>query len=202
MNVLWVLAAAVVVLGGAGRVYSSFIAKRIGEDPTRTTPAVAKNDGADYVPTPTPVVFAHHFASIAGAGPILGPALAIIYGWGPALLWVLIGGVFIGAVHDYLATHIATREGGQSIATIARRVIGPGAFVALTIFLVLVLALVCASFLNASATALTSMLPFDRLELPRDQELFRVVTDKGQEKVVIGGIASMSVIIITAVAPL
>ncbi|MFP3937834.1 MAG: carbon starvation protein A [Phycisphaerae bacterium] len=201
MNVLWVLAAAAVVLGGGGRLYSRYISKRLGEDPSRTTPAVAKNDGTDYVPTPTPVVFAHHFASIAGAGPILGPALAIIYGWGPALLWVLVGGVFIGAVHDYLATHIATREGGQSIATIARRVIGPGAFVALTVFLILVLALVCASFLNASATALTSMLPFDRLELPKDQTLFRVVGDAGSEKVVIGGIASMSVIIITAVAP-
>lgn len=202
MNVLWILAAAAVVLVGAGRAYSRFISKRIGEDPSRTTPAVQKNDGLDYVPTPTPVVFAHHFASIAGAGPILGPVIAIIYGWGPALMWVLLGGVFIGAVHDYLATHIATREGGQSIATIARRIVGPGAFVALTIFLVLMLALVCASFLNASATALTSMLPFDRLELPRDQGLFRVLTDNGTQKVVIGGIASMSVIIITAVAPL
>jgi len=198
MPVIIVLLAAVVILGGAGRLYSLLLARSIGEDISRPTPAVARNDGRDYVPTPTLVVFAHHFASIAGAGPIVGPVIAIIYGWVPALLWVLFGGVFIGAVHDYLATYMATREGGQSVATIARRMLGTDAFVAMTIFMVVMLALVCAAFLNLSAQALTSMLPFDRLGLPLDQTLFRV--HKGQ--VVIGGIASMSVIIITAVAPL
>ncbi len=202
MTVLLVIAAAVVVLVLGGRFYSRFIAAQIGEDASRPTPAVVKNDGRDYVPTPTPVVFAHHFASIAGAGPIIGPVLAIIYGWLPALLWVLLGGVLIGGVHDYLATYIATREGGQSVATIARRILGKDAFVAFTILLVVMLALVCAAFLNLSATALTSMLPFDRLELPRDQSLFRVATEGGKEMIVIGGIASMSVVVITAVAPL
>ena len=168
----------------------------------RATPAVVKNDGRDYVPTPTPVVFAHHFASIAGAGPILGPVIAIVYGWVPALLWVVIGGVFIGAVHDYLATYMATREGGQSIATIARRLLGKDACVALTILLIVMLALVCATFLNASAVALTSMLPLDRLDLRPDQTLFRVVNKGGSEQIVIGGIASMSVVCITLVAPL
>jgi len=202
MTVLLVMVAAAVVLVGAGRLYSGFLARRVGEDASRPTPAVQKNDGRDYVPTPTPVVFAHHFASIAGAGPIVGPVLAIIYGWAPALLWVLGGGVLIGGVHDYLATYMATREGGQSIATIARRMLGTGAFVALTIFLIVMLALVCATFLNLSATALTSKLPFDRLELPRDQTLFRVVDTATGRQIVIGGIASMSVVVITAVAPL
>ena len=202
MTVLLVIAAAAIVLGMGGRFYSRFIAARIGEDASRPTPALVKNDGRDYVPTPTPVVFAHHFASIAGAGPIIGPVLAIIYGWLPALLWVVLGGVLIGAVHDYLATYMATREGGQSVATIARRILGKDAFVALTILLVVMLALVCAAFLNLSATALTSMLPFGRLQLPRDQSLFRVVTEAGGEMIVIGGIASMSVVVITAVAPL
>ena len=198
MTVLLVMVIAAVVLILAGRFYSRFLARQIGEDPSRPTPAVEKNDGQDYVPTPTAVVFAHHFASIAGAGPILGPVIAIIYGWVPALLWVLIGGVAIGAVHDYLATYMATREGGQSIATVARRMIGKGAFVALTVLLIVMLALVCATFLNASAKALTSTVPFDRLDLPQDQQLFRV--ERGE--VVIGGIASMSVVCITAVAPL
>ncbi len=198
MTVLWVLLIAAVVLIGAGRYYSRFLARSVGEDPARVTPALEKADGRDYVATPTPVVFAHHFASIAGAGPIVGPVVAIIYGWAPALLWVLVGGVLIGAVHDYLATYMATREGGQSMATIARRIMGRDAFVALTIFLVVMLALVCAAFLNLSAQALTSRLPFDRLELPREQSLFRV---QGNQ-VVIGGIASMSVIVITVVAPL
>ncbi|MHC4294903.1 MAG: carbon starvation CstA family protein, partial [Planctomycetota bacterium] len=204
MSVLWIVLIGLLVLGVGGTFYSRFIARSIGEDPSRLTPAVAKADGRDYVPTPTPIVFAHHFASIAVAGPIVGPVLAIIYGWAPALIWVLLGGVLIGAVHDYLATYMTTREGGQSIATIARRMIGKDAFIALTIMLVIMLALVCAAFLNLSANALTSMLPFDRLELPRTQELFRVVTDAatGAEKVVIGGIASMSVVCITAVAPL
>ena len=202
MTVLLIMVGAVIVLGGAGQLYSRFIARKIGEDPGRSTPALRKADGRDFVPTPTPVVFAHHFASIAGAGPIVGPVVAFVYGWLPAVLWVVFGGVFIGAVHDYLATYMATREGGQSVATIARRMLGKDAFVALTIFLVVILALVCAAFLNLSASALTSMLPFDRLELPRDQNLFRVVTEGGSERVVIGGIASMSVVCITAVAPL
>ncbi|MCD6303678.1 MAG: hypothetical protein J7M21_01805 [Planctomycetes bacterium] len=198
MIVLLVLAVAVAWLFGAGRVYSSFLARQLGEEATRPTPAVLKADGRDYVPTPTPVVFAHHFASIAGAGPILGPVIAIVYGWVPALLWVLLGGVLIGAVHDYLATYMATREGGTSVATIVNRMIGRGAFVGITVFIIVMLALVCAAFLNASAAALASRLPFDRLDLPADQTLFRVAGGK----VVIGGIASMSVVCITAVAPL
>ncbi len=202
MTVLAVMIGAAVLLILAGRFYSRFLARNVGEDLTRPTPAVQKADGRDYVPTPTPVVFAHHFASIAGAGPILGPVIAIVYGWVPALLWVVFGGIFIGAVHDYLATYMTTREGGTSIATIARRMLGKDAFVALTVFLIIVLALVCAAFLNASAIALTSMLPFERLGLSADQTLFRVVGQVGRQKVVIGGIASMSVVCITAVAPL
>jgi len=198
MTVLWLIIVSAVVLAVAGRLYSSFIARTIGEDDSRQTPAVTQADGQDYVATPTPVVFAHHYASIAGAGPILGPVIAIIFGWVPAILWILFGGVFIGAVHDYLATYMATREGGRSIATVARRLLGRDAFIALTIFLVVILALVCATFLNASAKALTSMLPFVRLALPEGQTLLRVV----EGKAVIGGIASMSVICITAVAPL
>ena len=198
MSVLYLLLVAMVVLGGGGWCYSRFLARTVGEDATRTTPAIRLNDGRDFVPTPTPVVFAHHFAAIAGAGPIVGPVIAIIYGWFPAVAWVLVGGVAIGAVHDYLATYITTREGGHSVATIARRLVGNDAFVALTLFLIVRLALVCAAFLNLSAAALTSRLPFTRLDLPASQTLFRV---EGQ-KVVIGGIASMSVIVITAAAPL
>ncbi len=198
MTALMVMLAAAAVLIIAGRFYSGFLSRQVGEDPTRTTPAVAYSDGVDYIPTPTPVVFAHHFASIAGAGPIVGPVIAIIYGWAPAILWVVLGGVFIGAAHDYLATFMSTREGGKSIATIARRMLGKDAFIAMTIFLVIVLALVCAAFLSLSAKALTSMLPFGRLGLAPSQTLFRVV----EGEAVIGGIASTSVIIITAVAPI
>lgn len=196
---------ALLVLGFAiafGSFYSRFLGRRWGEDPARQTPALRVNDGRDFVPTPTSVVFAHHFASIAGAGPIIGPVLAICYGWLPALLWVVLGGLLIGAVHDYLALYMTTREGGQSIATVARRILGVGPFVALAIFLVLSLALVCATFLNLSAKALISMVPHARLGLPVAQTLFRVVGEGESALVVIGGIASTSVIVITAFAPL
>ncbi len=153
MTVLLVMAVAAVVLFVGGRFYSSMIARRLGEDPSRLTPAVLKADGRDYVPTPTPVVFAHHFASIAGAGPIIGPVIAIIYGWVPAVLWVIFGGLLIGSVHDYLATYMTTREGGTSIATIVRRLIGTRAFIAITVLLIVMLALVCAASLNASIKA-------------------------------------------------
>jgi len=198
MTVLWLIIISAVVLVVAGKLYSGFLARMVGEDDSRQTPAITQADGQDYIATPTPVVFAHHYASIAGAGPILGPVIAIVFGWMPAMLWILFGGVFIGAVHDYLATYIATREGGRSIATVARRLLGRDAFIAFTIFLVVILALVCGAFLNASTAALTSKLPFARLSLPDNQTLLRVVDGKA----VIGGIASMSVICITAVAPL
>ncbi|MDD4888689.1 MAG: carbon starvation CstA family protein [Phycisphaerae bacterium] len=198
MAMLAVLIGSVLVLGIGGRFYSRFLSRQIGSEPTRVTPAIANADGRDYVPTPTGVVFAHHFAAIAGAGPILGPVMAIIYGWVPALIWIVVGGLLIGGVHDYLATHMAMREGGQSIAVVARRYLGKDAFVALMLFLIVMLALVCASFLNLSATALMSMVPLDKLQMPANQTLFKIVGDK----VVIGGIASMSVIVITALAPL
>jgi carbon starvation protein len=202
MTVLLVMLLAGGALLVLGRLYSGYLSREIGEVADRPTPALSRADGRDYVATPTPVVFAHHFASIAGAGPILGPVIAIVYGWLPALIWVVLGGVFLGAVHDYLATYIATREGGQSLATVARRLLGKEAFVAVALFIALVLALVCAAFLNASATALTSMLPFDRIEMSPGQSLFRTVSTARGEQVVIGGIASMSVVCITALAPL
>ena len=173
MVVLAILAAAIVVLVLGGRWYAPLIGRVLGERQDRTTPAVAINDGRDYVPTRTPVVFAHHFASIAGAGPIIGPVIALYYGWGPALLWILLGGVFIGAVHDYVATHIAVREGGKNLTVVARRYIGPGAFVMLLVLLIALLVLVCAAFLDLSARALTSKVPLSTLKLSPDQTLFR-----------------------------
>ena len=146
MTVLWLIIVSAVVLVVAGKLYSGFLARTVGEDDSRPTPAITRADGQDYVATPTPVVFAHHYASIAGAGPIVGPVIAIIFGWMPAVLWILFGGVFIGGVHDYLATYISTREGGRSIATVARHLLGRDAFIAFTIFLVVILALVCATF--------------------------------------------------------
>ncbi|MCH7813992.1 MAG: carbon starvation protein A, partial [Planctomycetes bacterium] len=194
--VIMLLAALGLILGG--RFYAPVIGRVLGERADRITPAVAFDDGRDYVPTKTPVVFAHHFASIAGAGPIIGPVLAILYGWGPTLLWIVVGGVFLGAVHDYVSTHIALREGGKNLTVVARRYIGPGAFVMLLILLIAMLALVCAAFLDLSAAALTSKVPLEVLGLSADQTTFRV--EDGQA--VIGGIASTSVVVITLCSPL
>ncbi|MBP7934794.1 MAG: hypothetical protein KA354_09125 [Phycisphaerae bacterium] len=186
---------AMLALGAFG--YAPLIGRIIGERRDRMTPAVAVNDGRDYVPTRTPVVFAHHFASIAGAGPIIGPVLALYYGWLPAVAWILLGGVFLGATHDYVVTHMAMREGGKNITVVASRYVGAGAFLMLLVLLVALLALICAAFLDLSATALTSTVSLTRLELTPEQSMFRLEGDMA----VIGGIASTSVVVITLFSP-
>ena len=198
MGVLWIMLVAAVVLLLAARFYAPLIGRVLGERADRRTPAEVFNDGRDYVPTQTPVVFAHHYASIAGAGPIIGPVLAIYYGWGPALVWILVGGVFLGAVHDYVATHIAMREGGKNLAVITRRYVGNAAFLMMLVLLVALLVLVCAAFLDLSARALTSVVALSALQLSPDQTLFRTLNGEA----VIGGIASTSVVVITAFSPL
>ncbi len=208
MTVLLILLTAGVALLLGGTLYAPLLARLMGEQKARTTPAVSVNDGRDYVPTKTAVVFAHHFASIAGAGPIIGPVLAILYGWGPALLWILLGGIFLGAVHDFVATYVTMREGGKNLTVIARRYIGPAAFVMMLVILVAILVLVCAAFLDLSATALTSKVALSDLNMEPGQTLFREQslrnprTGATEPYALIGGIASMSVIVITAFSPL
>ncbi len=120
MNILVYLLLAVLAFVLASRIYAKRIARSIGEDGRKVTPACEINDGRDYVPSKTYVVFAHHFSAIAGAGPIIGPTMAILYGFIPAWLWVVIGGIFIGAVHEFTAMFISMREGGKSMAEVAR----------------------------------------------------------------------------------
>lgn len=202
MNILIVLIGALAVLLLAGNWYSRLISRVLGEDSRRVAPSVAINDGRDYVPTRTPIVFAHHFASIAGAGPIIGPVVAMYYGWGPVLAWLLLGGLFIGAVHDYAATHVAMREGGHGIVHTARVYLGKTAFIMLSVFVVALLSLVCAAFLNLSAAALGSMVPVAEMGIENVSRWFRVETINGVEQAVVGGVASMSVVVITCCAPL
>lgn len=199
MNILLVILIGGVLLLLATRSYPFWIAKIFGQDDTRPTPARELDDGQDYVPTKTPVVFAHHFASIAGAGPIVGPIIALVYGWGPAWLWIIIGGIFYGAVHDMTAMFVSLREGGKTIAEIARRELGRSGYLLFVAFLLLVLSLVNAIFLKLSAAALTSAYPLDKLGLDPAQTLFNT-DDKG--KAIIGGIATTSVIIMTVIAPI
>lgn len=119
------------------RYYATYIAQRaFGLDTTRPTPAQEVNDGVDYVPTRPSVLFGHHFASIAGLGPIVGPAIAVVWGWVPAVLWVVLGSIFIGAVHDMVTLGMSVRHGGHTVGDIADSVIGPrGRFLFMLIIL-------------------------------------------------------------------
>jgi carbon starvation protein len=109
-------------------------------------PSIELEDGSDYVPTSKGVVFGHHFTSIAGTGPIVGPALAVIWGWLPALLWVLLGSVFIGAVHDFGALVVSMRNKGQTVGDIAGRVISPRVRILFLLILFMALTIVLAIF--------------------------------------------------------
>lgn len=120
----------------AYRFYSSFLSKRIfGLSDDEITPANEINDGMDYVPSKKPVLFGHHFASIAGAAPIIGPAIAVFWGWLPAVIWVCLGTIFMGAVHDFGALVVSARNQGRSVSDLAGTLISPRAR---TLFLVIV----------------------------------------------------------------
>lgn len=199
MLILAILVGSAAALLLGGRLYGRHVARVFGEQPDRPTPAQVLDDGVDYVPTKTPVVFAHHFASIAGAGPIVGPIIGVAFGWLPAILWIVVGAIFAGAVHDFAAMYVSTRERGKSIAVIARQALGVPAFLLLITLLVVLMILVTAMFMILSAKALTSVYPASALELAPDQTLFRT-NEQGEAQV--GGIATMSVLIITALAPL
>ncbi len=202
MNVLVPLIITVVLFIGAARYYSRYIGKVFEEDDASPTPATKFRDGKDYVPTPVEVVFAHHFASIAGAAPILGPIVALIYGYMPVWLWVIIGGIFFGAVHDFTALFTSIREGGHSIAEVARRSLGNLSYSLFLVFILLMLVLVTSAFLNLAAISLTSMWPLDKLGVEEGQTLLRTTVKDGVVHAKIGGIASSSVIVITLLAPL
>ena len=201
MNVLWFLIGAIIFILLGYRFYSSHIARIIGEDKDRNTPAIELQDGVDYCPTKSPVVFAHHFASIAGAGPILGPTMALMYGTIPVWLWVVIGGIFFGAVHDYVTLFVSIRERGRSIAEIARKSLGDTGFGLMIAFTIVMILLVTSAFLVASATSLTSLVSLEQMKLPSDQGILKTVMKDGVAMGKIGGIASTSVIIITLFAP-
>ena len=126
MQTLLIALGAFVLYLVAYNTYGRWLARKIFQlDPDALVPSVALNDNRDYVPTTRGVVFGHHFTSIAGTGPIVGPAIAIMWGWVPALIWVLFGSIFIGAVHDFGALVVSLRNRGQTVGDIAGRVLNP-----------------------------------------------------------------------------
>jgi carbon starvation protein len=128
VNAAWVIAATVAIQVLGYRFYSRFIAERVlGLDGARPTPALRRNDGLDYVPTDRRVVFGHHFAAIAGAGPLVGPVLAAQMGYLPGLLWLLVGVLLAGAVQDFMVLFLSLRRDGRSLGEMIRDEIGPAA---------------------------------------------------------------------------
>lgn len=142
VNAVWILIAAVCIYILAYRFYSAFIAAKIlALDDRNVTPANLFNDGHDYDPTNKWVLFGHHFAAIAGAGPLIGPVLAAQFGYLPGMLWILIGSVVAGGVHDFIILAFSTRRNGKSLAEIAKTEVGPVAgFTAMvaTFFIIIV----------------------------------------------------------------
>lgn len=124
MNGILMMVISIVVLAGAYLIYGRYLVKKWGIDENAKTPAYELEDGVDYVPADTNVVFGHQFASIAGAAPINGPIQASIFGWLPVLLWILIGGVFFGAVQDFTAMYASVKNKGRTIGYIIEEYIG------------------------------------------------------------------------------
>lgn len=146
MNAALILLVGIVILACGYLFYGRWLARTWGVDPARKTPAYEYEDGVDYVPSKAPVLMGHHFSSIAGAGPITGPVQAAVFGWVPVALWILVGGIFFGGVHDFGALFASVRHKGQSIGEIVGDTMGSGMKKLFLIFTYLTLLLVIAAF--------------------------------------------------------
>jgi carbon starvation protein len=156
VNAAWLVIAAVCIYFIAYRFYALFIARAaLGIDPGRKTPAYRHNDGLDYVPTNRYVLFGHHFAAIAGAGPLVGPVLAAQMGYLPGTLWILAGVVFAGAVQDMVVLFLSTRRDGRSLADMVRSEMGPtaGSIAGLGILLICIIILAVLALVVVMALA-------------------------------------------------
>src|SRR5215208_410077 len=154
MRALYIILPILGILAIAYRYYSAFIAARLMMlDDTRITPAHELNDGQNYYPTHRLVLFGHHFAAIAGAGPLIGPVLAAQFGYAPGLIWLVAGVCLAGAVHDYVILWASVRRDGRSLADIARSEIGPvaGITAAIAILFIIVIALAGLGFAVVNA---------------------------------------------------
>ncbi len=167
MGAAWLIVISVVVFIAGYIFYGRFLTKKFDIDPKRATPAHTKRDGIDYIPAKASVLFGHHFSSIAGAGPILGPIYAAVFGWIPVFLWILIGSVFIGGVHDFTSAIASIRHGGKTMGEVIEERIGLAGkqfFMVFTWFmLVLVIAVFCkavASIFTKNPATVTSSLLF------------------------------------------
>ncbi|MGC8804556.1 MAG: carbon starvation CstA family protein, partial [Candidatus Ratteibacteria bacterium] len=155
MNTLFLMFLVIASFGAAFRFYGKYLEKLWNISSKNKTPAHTKYDGFDYIPAKHWIIlFGHHFSSIAGAGPILGPVIAgVVWGWGPALLWIVFGSIFFGGVHDFSSLVLSLKHDGQSVGQITRDILGERVKLVFSFFLWLTLILVIAVF--AAVTAKT-----------------------------------------------
>ncbi|WP_286900051.1 carbon starvation CstA family protein [Pseudomonas sp. UBA7500] len=156
INALWIVVASVALYLVAYRYYSLFIATKVMQlDPRRATPAVLNNDGLDYVPTNKHILFGHHFAAIAGAGPLVGPVLAAQMGYLPGTLWLIAGVVLAGAVQDFMILFLSTRRNGRSLGDMVREEMGriPGTIALFGCFLIMIIILAVLALIVVKALA-------------------------------------------------
>ncbi len=180
MNGIVIMVIAMLVLGGAYLTYGRYLAKTWGIDPKAKTPAYTERDGVDYEPADTGVVFGHQFASIAGAGPINGPIQAAMFGWAPVLMWVLIGGVFFGAVQDFASMYASVKNKGRTIGYIIELYIGKTGKRLFLLFTWLFSVLVVAAFADIVA------------------KTFIGIAETGERLTVNGSVATTSLLFIAA----
>lgn len=151
MSGLLLLVGAMIIFFIAYITYGRWLAKQWGVDPTRKTPAERLRDNVDYMPTPPAVLMGHHFSSIAGAGPIVGPITAAVFGWVPVLLWIMIGSIFFGGVHDFGALYSSIRFDGKSIGQIIEANLGKNGKFLFSVFAYVTLLVIIAAFANIVA---------------------------------------------------
>lgn len=156
INALWIVVASVCIYLIAYRFYGRYIAKNVlGVDATRMTPAVRHNDGLDYVPTDKKVLFGHHFAAIAGAGPLVGPVLAAQMGYLPGMIWILAGVVLAGAVQDFMVLFVSTRRDGRSLGELVKEEMGATAGVIALVATFMIMVIILAVLAMIVVKALT-----------------------------------------------
>ena len=151
----------------AYRFYGAFLDRRLGVARNRATPAHSRADGVDFVPARPAVLFGHHFSSIAGAGPIVGPVIAsLAFGWAPAVAWIVVGAIFVGGVHDFTAMMSSLRHEGRSIGEICRERTGAFTYTMMLVFILFTLVYVIIVFLDLTAASFAPAIPAGMAQAP------------------------------------
>lgn len=204
MNALFLVLLALVSLGLAYRYYSAFLAARVLMlDASRKTPAHEFRDGRDFHPTNKIVLFGHHFAAIAGAGPLIGPVLAAQYGYLPGAIWILVGAIFAGCVHDFILLHASVRNGGRSLSHVAQKYLGTtaGWCTGLAILFIIIvalagLAIVVVNALRESAWGTFTLICTVPIALLMGQWLYKIRPGKVAEASLIGVVLLLAAVVL------